>query len=804
MALKQILDTPAAFAANVGQSGMDLSAVPIKLVTVFTQVQIDDFEDAVLDPKWLRNGQPSNFISYLTNIDQGSGSFNTSSFRKAQTFQTVSNTSIRRASMILSASNPGAPPGNLICEIQTTTGAPGSEIPSGTILASSNPVPASSVPNIGLPPFTFFTHFEFPTPPALTAGTKYAIVLRQTAIGVDGISIYGEKSSSANYADGRALFYTESTSTWNVALSFFPFIYDWYFRLWEPDAATFPIETGGALRFDYTSATVPIRLETQYNDSPRDSYELETRFIWNRLAASGAAGLKFSVALLQGTIAPLPLSEADKDAKLLLEIQLRGNPTSDDFSILPIIVDASGNKRAYPPSPANWNGTPADPGHFLTPFGAASGVPITVKVSRQADGGVIVKAWKNDDESGQTIFLTTASPPVRTNLTGLVHLNIGNSPDVFSSRYDFSYFKLSGPTVEPPSGFVTFRRQFGSPTKVQSFNFTRTLPVVGDVINVRTRTGDTLAALLAATFSAPHPTTTVGSVESATPYLSPTKYIEYQLEFVHASPGPLLTGFDITMADAAVVEDSPTIFSLDANGPGTSSITTTEGETNTANTNKLKDNDPATQYASTNATDGTEVGITVSITPSIQPVNCVLLRNTNLKGVRVECPPGSTVFEGDLTADDELVTFPLVSSPGGVKVVGKSTKTPNQTKRIGEIYIGVVQLALPGFDEYAPNRLIRQGGSYEALGGKLITFNGVKKYGSTWTISRIPEGTLADLLTIFEGQRQVTFWPEPGAKPRELFDVAWAVEEMPHPYSELVKTDGHTVEGAMTELEGRV
>ena len=58
-------------------------------------------------------------------------------------------------------------------------------------------------------------------------------------------------------------------------------------------------------------------------------------------------------------------------------------------------------------------------------------------------------------------------------------------------------------------------------------------------------------------------------------------------------------------------DDQPIILSLDDVGPGPVQIQTSEGETDTPNTQKLEDGNPTTQYESSDSTDGNEVSITI-------------------------------------------------------------------------------------------------------------------------------------------------------------------------------------------------
>jgi hypothetical protein len=63
------------------------------------------------------------------------------------------------------------------------------------------------------------------------------------------------------------------------------------------------------------------------------------------------------------------------------------------------------------------------------------------------------------------------------------------------------------------------------------------------------------------------------------------------------------------------------------------------------------------------------------------------------------------------------------------------------------------------------------------------------------------EKELKDILEeVFRANALVTFWPEPKFRTRDIFDVAWKVEEIPLSYTELFKNAGHTIEAEMTEV----
>jgi hypothetical protein len=469
------------------------------------------------------------------------------------------------------------------------------------------------------------------------------------------------------------------------------------------------------------------------------------------------------------------------------------------------VVAASGQKLMYSPSSNSWIADPGPSGYsgfFILPAGSAVNMPVTLKALRQADGGLVMLAYKNDNPA-QIIFQTNPSPPVRE-LPGDVHLLVGHSPEVYGSRFRFDYFKLSGDVVEPPSGEVLLRRSFPVRTKVTGYRMDRVLPAPGSRINVRIRSAETLATLPAAAFGDAIQGTAVGNVETGQVDLPAALFFDVKLEFIKASPGPSLNSFDFTVAQEAVEEDQPIILSVDEAGPGlVSVISSEEGSSETANTRKVVDGDAAAQWASLNASDTSPVTLQLTfLAPNgsneLRSLNCLILRNTNLKSLRVFVG-GTTLFDGEIVEDDVIIPFGLLSTPL-VQIEARSTKTPNQTKKIGEVYAGQILLVLPGLDGYEPRRRLFESGDLRTLGGRLVAYRGKDKYVSRWTV-RLLEGAAKDELErLFRQNPLVTFWPEPGFRPRDLFDVGWKLEELPFAYTDVLKPAGHTLEAEMEEI----
>lgn len=803
MALKEILNQASQFQANAGSTGLDLSSMPIRLQRTFTFETADDFSG----PKsalWKTSPAPQLLLEVVPNSSPNAHGWSNAQNHRAQTFKLAASKTVTRVGVRLSASPAGVAPGQVTVELQSTTGSSGAEIPSGTVLAAGlNPKPANTIVGfVSFPPPVFFTDFDLP-PVTLQAGVVYALVVKLSAVNTSAATVYlwGENNDSLNYPNGRAVHFNPSSQQWEALPS--TFIDDYDFRVYEGIPNPAPIVDSGSLQFDYPDAQ-PRNIETIY-DSPRGSVELETRFIWTILDpnAQQFTPLEWGLHMLQGAIEAPQLSDSNIASKRLWELYIRPSAISNNLSFIPIVVDASGNRLTQLPSaPTTWQGYSNQGGWFLLPINAAAGVPITVKVLRQPNGGVIFTVYKNDDPN-QVIFQTTASPPLRS-LAGDVHLGIGHSPEAPGSRFRFDYFKLSGDVVEPDSGEVILRRSYPVRTKVTGYRMDRVLPAPGSRVNVRLRSANTLEGLAAAAFSAAIPGTVAGDVETGQVDLPAALFFDVKLEFIKASPGPTLNSFDFTVAQEAVEEDQPIILSVDEAGPGlVSAISSEEGLSETANTRKLVDCDPDSQWVSLGASDGSPVTLQLTfLAPSggneLRNVNCLILRNTNLKALRVHIGV-TTLFDGEILEDDVLIPFPLFVTPL-IQIEAKTTKVPNQNKRIGEVYVGQLLLALPNFDAYEPRRRLFEAGSMRTLGGKLVAFRGKDKYASRWSVRLVDQAAKDEAERIFRQHPLVTFWPEPKFRPRALFDVGWKLEEIPFPYSDVLKPAGHTLEAEMEEI----
>jgi len=69
-----------------------------------------------------------------------------------------------------------------------------------------------------------------------------------------------------------------------------------------------------------------------------------------------------------------------------------------------------------------------------------------------------------------------------------------------------------------------------------------------------------------------------------------------------------------------------------------------------------------------------------------------------------------------------------------------------------------------------------------------------------WSVNLVSKDLKDAIEEAFKANALVTFWPEPKFRTREIFDVAWRIEEIPFPYTEIFKKAGHSIEAEMTEI----
>jgi len=799
VSVKRIFNSAGQFQANVENANIDVSAMPIKLAMTYPLMTADDFNDGVKDPLWKEVPQTEAVFEQLFNVGVLNRFFEINGISHAQAFTYARAKNVTKVTLPLRRFGTFVSGENLMVEIRTATAY---SLPTSTILGTSQSVAASTVPTTeGAVTFTFST------PVALQANIPYAIVLRATWAShtYPNVIQWGAQMSSplSPYSSGRPSFYSSGSWNyiWEVVGMDLKDLIDFHFQLWgtSPPGTADPPEAGGYLDFDYTSETSPKNIETIRN-SALNSMECETRFLFNRYgAAATPSTAKWGFGILQANPIPSTLPIANKNAILLWELLVSTSPGNSTVSFTPVVVAAGGQEYT-------WNGSAwvtfnrASP-TVLFPVNTIS-MAFTLYVTQGPLGTIRMKVIKNDDPA-QVVLETTDSPIVRT-LSGSRFLDIGNSDQMYASRFRFDYFKLSGTPVEADSGHVTLRHTFAQKHRVSGFTLDRTLPAPGSKINVRVRAGNSLEEVQAQSFGESIATTTNGSKETGQLTLPQATIFETQLEFIKASPGPTLNSFDFTSTMAAVEDDQPIILSIDETGPGLAMVTSSEeGLSETANTKKLIDGDVDTQWTSLNASDSTPVTLQVTFLGpgggnELRNVNCIIMRNANIKGLRVYSG-STTLFDGEILDDDVIIPFNALSTPV-IQLEVKTTKTANQNKKIGELYCGQILLALPNFESYSPQRELFESGSFRTLGGKLIAYRGKNKYASRWRLTLADPASKDAVELLFRQNPLVTFWPEPNARPRELFDVGWKIEALPYAYTDVFKPAGHTIEAEVTEI----
>jgi hypothetical protein len=128
---------------------------------------------------------------------------NAATGRQAQSFTAGSNYNL--AAVVVYLQRTGTPTDNINCEIQTNSGSS----PSGSVVGTATAMAGTHI--VAAIPHT--CRFVFPTPPSLTSGTKYWIVLSRSGAD-DAVNFIGWSiETSASYAGGGAA--TEQTGVWS-------------------------------------------------------------------------------------------------------------------------------------------------------------------------------------------------------------------------------------------------------------------------------------------------------------------------------------------------------------------------------------------------------------------------------------------------------------------------------------------------------------------------------------------------------------------------------------------------------------
>lgn len=291
----------------------------------------------------------------------------------------------------------------------------------------------------------------------------------------------------------------------------------------------------------------------------------------------------------------------------------------------------------------------------------------------------------------------------------------------------------------------------------------------------------------------------------------PGSLLEVELSLHSQSPGPEI--IFLSWEIEPLVDDTPLILSLDAITPEAVAVSSAVGTgqpENQATVPNVKDGDPQTQWISTTGVEG--FGVSWSLTLGFkkgtvffeETIDTIILRNTNFKKITITLTElnsnnPETVFSGELLTPDAIITFPPKLT-AQIIIAIESSQVPNEPKTLGEIYAGRLLVALPNFTRYEPKRELVESGTLRTLGGKIVAYRGRDKYASRWTVTLVSKELKDVLEEAFKSNALVTFWPEPKFRTREIFDVAWKIDELPGAYTDVFKNAGHTVEADMSEI----
>lgn len=423
---------------------------------------------------------------------------------------------------------------------------------------------------------------------------------------------------------------------------------------------------------------------------------------------------------------------------------------------------------------------------------------------------------KAKDDQGVVRFDSTAQPvniKITDNHPWLVlgDSDLSDMPSGSTQLYDS--IETDIPTSGASSGYIRFRESLGArgqlgPIKVVPSTLIQTQPAP---IKIKARVADTLADLINALFVETAQFVPSVNGNEMNLNLPPGAYIEVELDLFSSSPRPEIQL--LTWEIEPLIDDTPLILSLDNMTPDavvsslSTGITPSENQSTVPN---IKDGDPDTQWISTTALEGFGVSWALNIgfkkgsTAFQETIDTIILRNTNFKKITITLAElnsnnPQTVFSGELLTSDAIIRFdPKLTASIIISI--ETSQTPNEQKKLGEIYAGLLLVALPNFTRYEPKRELVESGSIRTLGGKIVAYRGRDKYTSAWTVVQVSKD-LKDLLEkTFKANALVTFWPEPKFRTRDLFDVTWNLEAIPFPYTDIFKTAGHTIEAEMAEI----
>lgn len=377
----------------------------------------------------------------------------------------------------------------------------------------------------------------------------------------------------------------------------------------------------------------------------------------------------------------------------------------------------------------------------------------------------------------------------------------------------FDSIETNIPTSGATSGYIRFRESLGArgqlgTIKVIPSTLIQTQPAE---ILLKVRSADTVEEVANAAWKETARFVPNVNGNEVTLDIPPGSFLELELQlYSGSSPEIQFMSWEIE----PLIDDTPLILSLDAVTPDavvvSSAVGTGQSE-NQSTVSNVKDGDPDTQWESTTGLEGYGVSWSLVIgfksgsTFFERMVDTIILRNTNFKRIAITLTElnsnnPETVFSGELLSEDAIIRFePKLAAQ--IIIAIESSQVPNELKTLGEITAGQLLVALPNFTSYEPKRELVESGTLRTLGGRVIAYRGRDKYAARWTVTQITKELKDTLVEAFKTNAIVTFWPEPKFRTRDIFNVAWEVEEIPFPYTDIFKNAGHSVEAEMIQAD---
>jgi len=427
-----------------------------------------------------------------------------------------------------------------------------------------------------------------------------------------------------------------------------------------------------------------------------------------------------------------------------------------------------------------------------------------------------VLTLKARDDQGVIRFDTSSQPltiKINDNQRWMVLGDSDLSDMPVGTTQLFDSIETNIPTSGATSGFIRFRDSLGAQARLGKIKVLPSVVIQTQPapVKIKARSADSLDALINASFkeSAQFVPSVFGNELDLD--LPPAAFIEVELNLFSQSPGPEI--IFLSWEIEPLIDDRPLILSLDCITPDAAAVSSSVGAAqpeNQASVPNVKDGNPATQWISTTGVEG--FGISWSLVLGFKKgtvffeevIDTLIFRNTNFKKITITLTElnsnnPETVFSGELLSSDAIITFPPKLT-AQIIIAIESSQSPNEPKKLGEIYAGRLLVALPNFTTYEPKRELFESGSLRTIGGRLVAFRGRDKYGSRWTVVLVDKDLKDRLVETFQQNSLITFWPEPKFRTRDLFDVSWILEAISFPYTDQFKDAGHTIEGEVAQI----